>query len=190
MARELNLTTQKQEFIKESYLKEMHTRINWWRHYRKNLQPAPRLKPEANVRDDIKLPTITGPSIQAKVDNKNGLNIHSVQNLRDGKWSDQIETSPTESEMKPVSPGTRSLLYHGTSKEGKGRYHYLKIRNSFGPDEKYCYPIATSWIYGWHFAGNLIDNSCPQYRRCRIVSDTFYRKNGILAQPNHTDMAL
>ncbi|XP_069812368.1 protein SPMIP1 [Dendropsophus ebraccatus] len=182
MARELNLTTQKQEFIKESYLKEMHTRINWWRHHRQNTQPAPHLK--AKVKDHYKLPTI-----QTKIDNNNCLDIQNVLHLRNGRRSEQMETSPIESMMKPVSAGTRSLLYNGTSKEEKGRYCYLKVRNSLGPEEKYCYPIATSWVYGWHL-GNLLDNSCPQYRRCRIVSDTFYRKNGIPTQPNHTDMAL
>ncbi|XP_066446024.1 protein SPMIP1 [Eleutherodactylus coqui] len=188
MSRELNLTTQKQEFMKESYLKEMQTRINWWRHYRQNRQPEPRLQSKAKVKDHFKLPTVDS-SIQAKLDNKNCSNIQSVQNLEDGKKSDQQETNIIESEMKPVSPETRSLLYHGTSKEEKGRYCYLKIRNSLGPEEKYCYPIATSWVYGWHL-GDLVENSCPQYRRCGIVNNTFYRKNGIPTQPNHADMAL
>lgn len=188
MARELNLTTQKQEFMKESYLKEMHTRINWWRH-RQNMQPVPHKTSKAKVKDHFRLPTIIDSKIQADIDNKNCKDTKNVQIVRTCRGSDEMETSPIESEMKPVSPGIRSLLYHGTSKEEKGRYRYLKTRKSLGPEEKYCYPIATSWVYGWHL-GNFVDNSCPQYRRCRIVSDTFYRKNGIPTQPNHTDMAL
>ncbi|KAG8576714.1 hypothetical protein GDO81_009943 [Engystomops pustulosus] len=190
MAREVNLTTQKQEFIKESYLKEMHTRVNWWRHYRQNFPPSPHLK--SKVKDHVKLPTINDSCIQAKMnskDDKNSLDIENVLNLNDGRKNDQMETGLIESEMKPVSPEIRSLLYQGTSKEEKGRYRYLKIRNRLGPEEKYCYPITTSWVYGWHL-GNLVDNSCPQYRRCHIVSDTFYRKNGIPTQPKRTDMAL
>ncbi|XP_056429089.1 protein ATP6V1FNB [Hyla sarda] len=187
MARESNLTTQKQEFIKESYLKEMHTRINWWRHHRPNIQPVLHSKAKTKVKDHYKLPTIMHSSIQT--DNKNLLDIQNVQHMSTASRSEQMETSLTDSMMKPVSPGTRSLLYNGTSKEQKGRYCYLKVRNSLRPEEKYCYPLATSWIYGWHL-GNLVDNSCPQYRRCRIVSDTFYRKNGIPTQPSHTDMAL
>ncbi|KAM3926673.1 protein SPMIP1 [Leptodactylus fuscus] len=185
MAR-VTLTTQKQEFIKESYLKEMYTRINWWRHYRENMQPVSHLQSKTKVKDHFKLPTITDSRIQAKMDNKNCLD---VQSPTDDRKINEMEISSMESQMKPVSPETRSLLYHGTSKEQKGRYYYLKIRNSLGPDEKYKYPITSSWVYGWNL-GNLVDNSCPQYRRCRIVSDTFYRKNGIPSQPNHTDMAL
>ncbi|XP_069618173.1 protein SPMIP1 [Ranitomeya imitator] len=184
MAREFNLTTQKQEFIKESNLKEIQTRMNWWRKYRQNSQAvSPETsKMKAKVKDHLKLPTITHPSLQAKMEKK------KQDQEPSNRQTDQMETSTTEYQMKPISGETRGLLYHGTSKEGKGRYHYLKIRNSLGPEEKYYYPLATSWVYGWH-VGNLVDNG-PQFRRCRIVSDTFYRKNGIPTQPKYTDMAL
>lgn len=150
MARELNLTTQKQDFIKESYIKEMQTRINWWRHYRQNMQPVPPIKSKAKGKDHFRLPTIIDSRIQTDIDNKNCMDTKNSQKLRTASRSDEMESSPIESQMKPVSPGTRSLLYHGTSKEEKGRYRYLKIRNSLGPEEKYCYPVATSWVYGWH----------------------------------------
>ncbi|KAM4035270.1 protein SPMIP1 [Anomaloglossus baeobatrachus] len=184
MARELNLTTQKQEFIKESNLKEIHTRMNWWRQYRQGVQAGQhdRSKIKVKVNDHLKLPSITHPNLEAKIENKK----EDLEPSNSG--SDQMESSTIDSQMKPVSAEARSLLYHGTSKEGKGRYRYLKLRNSLGPEEKYYYPLATSWVYGWH-VGNLVDN-CPQFRRCRIVSDTFYRKNGIPTEPTYTDMAL
>ncbi|XP_075711224.1 protein SPMIP1 isoform X2 [Rhinoderma darwinii] len=167
MARELNLTTQKQEFMKESYLKEIHTRINWWHHYRQNLQPVPHLVSKPKVKNHFKLPTIIHSSIEANIDNKNCLDIHQdVHNPREGRNSDEMKTGLMESQMKPVSPGTRSLLYQGTSKEEKGRHRYLKARNILGPEEKYCFPVTTSWDYGWRLGTiiglhmTLIQQSC------------------------------
>ncbi|XP_063782771.1 protein SPMIP1 [Pseudophryne corroboree] len=183
MARQFTLTTQKQECIKETYLKEIMTRINWRQRY---AQTFPTI---ATFKAKPKLPPITGSSVHVTSDDKRSENIQqNVQTLKDLSKSDKVEaTSVMNTQMKPVSPKTRSLLYNGTSKEEEGRYRYMKTRSHLKPEEKYLFPLATSWEYGWEIVN--IDNN-NWHRRCRIVTDTFYRKNGIPSEPSPRDMAL
>eukprot|EP00062_Callorhinchus_milii_P024159 gi/632983771/ref/XP_007908813.1/ PREDICTED: uncharacterized protein LOC103190017 [Callorhinchus milii] len=90
-------------------------------------------------------------------------------------------------DMRPVTPQTRALLYDGFSKEEKGRYQYLKARVSKGPDEKYEYPFTTSWDYGWRL-GDMVKYQTPAHGRSAIIQGTFYRKNGIFASQEATDV--
>jgi hypothetical protein len=91
--------------------------------------------------------------------------------------------SKTVVEMRPVSPSVRKLLYRGFTKEGKGRYQYLQARTAKKPEEKYKFPLTSSWDYGWHLDDVVKDFHAPLYGRSRIVRDTFFRRNGILYEP-------
>ncbi|XP_075061356.1 protein SPMIP1 [Mixophyes fleayi] len=192
MARQFNLTTQTQECMKETYLKELMTRINWRRRYAKNFPTIATSKLKPKIKDHFKLPSISDPSFQVANDNKSYESSHqNAQSPQDRSKTNVVETtSAMVAQMRPVSPKTQSLLYHGTSKQEEGRYHYMKARNNLKPEEKYLFPLATSWDYGWHLAGNSNNINCPLHRRCRIVTDTFFRKNGIPPEPNLKDMAL
>ena len=84
-------------------------------------------------------------------------------------------------DMWPVIPPTRASLYDGFSKEGKGRYRYLKSRHEQIPETKYRFPLLSSWDYGWRL-GDVIkkeDMHKPAAGRTRIVADTFYTRTGI-----------
>jgi len=81
--------------------------------------------------------------------------------------------------MNQVEPETLDKIYQGSSREGKGRYSYLKARHELNPEMKYKYPMVSSWEYGWRL-GDVIKVSeikNPPFGRSRIVADTFYRSN-------------
>ena len=82
-------------------------------------------------------------------------------------------------EMRTVTPAIRSQLYKGFSKEGTGRYAYLQIRKIKKPEDKYDFPITSSWEYGWRLDDVVKEFRAPQFGRSRIVKDSFYRTNGI-----------
>ncbi|XP_072254863.1 protein SPMIP1 [Pyxicephalus adspersus] len=191
MAREFNLTTQKQEFLRECYLKEILTRFNWRRRYGQNLPCFENKKQKIVMTKNtvsFKLPAITDAVIHDRMDQKRSEKIHRKK--QSPKERNQIEpTCFTDNLMRPASPRTRNLLYSGTSKEEQGRYQYMKARNNLRPENKYTYPLVSSWEYGWQM-GNASNSNGSPYRRCRIVNDTFFRKNGIPCQPHPKDMAL
>ena len=82
-------------------------------------------------------------------------------------------------EMRQVTPAIKSQLYKGFSKEGTGRYAYLQIRKLKKPEDKYDFPITSSWEYGWKLDDVVKEFRAPAFGRSRIVKDSFYRTNGI-----------
>jgi hypothetical protein len=85
------------------------------------------------------------------------------------------------SDMKPVNKQTFDLLYEGFSKEGKGRSQYLKIRKGENPEDKYEYPILSSYEYGWKLKEVAPAYKTPINGRTKIVEDSFYRRNGVFS---------
>jgi len=77
----------------------------------------------------------------------------------------------------------RRMLFHGFTKEGKGRYQYLRARMLKRPEDKYMHPITSSWEYGWKLNDVVTEFRAPQFGRSRIVRDTFLRRNGIFYEP-------
>ncbi|XP_068128724.1 protein SPMIP1 [Hyperolius riggenbachi] len=194
MAREFNLTTQKQEFLKECYVKEILTRFHWRHQHGQNLPSL--AKPKCNTakpktKNRFSLPTIPNASSCGNKNEEAAEGIHTnAQRVTDnGEVDDEEGADINDSLMRPASPRTQRLLYFGTSKEEEGRYRYMKTRNNLKPQDKYSYPLITSFEYGWHI-GNIADNQSSVFRRCRIVRDTFFRKNGIPTDPDPKDMAL
>lgn len=57
--------------------------------------------------------------------------------------------APIQSEMYPVLPATRALLYEGISHDFQGRYRYLNTRKLDIPEMRYLFPITTNFTYGW-----------------------------------------
>lgn len=62
-------------------------------------------------------------------------------------------------EMRAPTPQTSQLLYQGFSHEGKGRRHYLQERKMKGPEEKFHYPVLSSWEYGWRLGKHNLFSS-------------------------------
>ncbi|XP_054550954.1 uncharacterized protein LOC119230461 isoform X2 [Talpa occidentalis] len=60
------------------------------------------------------------------------------------------QTKPEGLEMRKVPPSTLQLLFQGISHDGEGRALYLRERHRQKPEEKFPYPILSSWDYGWH----------------------------------------
>ena len=99
------------------------------------------------------------------------------------KLADQSTNATLTVDMHPPAPRVRSKLYDGFTKEGKGRYQYLQSRYQDVPENKYQFPVLSSWEYGWRL-NDVIRNEDihkPAYGRTRIVADTFYTRTGIPA---------
>ncbi|XP_045386417.1 uncharacterized protein LOC123623387 [Lemur catta] len=60
------------------------------------------------------------------------------------------QTRPEGLEMRQAPPSTLQLLFQGISHDGQGRALYLRERHRQKPEEKFRYPIVSSWEYGWH----------------------------------------
>lgn len=98
------------------------------------------------------------------------------------KLSEQLRLSGANllSDMRPARPEVRQVLYDGFSKEGKGRAKYLRARKSDDPEEKYEYPLVSSFDYGWKLDETGKDEyRNPVHGRNKIVEDSFYRRNGV-----------
>lgn len=52
--------------------------------------------------------------------------------------------------MRRAPPGTLKLLFQGISHDGQGRALYLRERHRQKPEEKFLYPVLSSWEYGWN----------------------------------------
>uniref|UniRef100_A0A7M4G2Y6 Uncharacterized LOC109311300 n=1 Tax=Crocodylus porosus TaxID=8502 RepID=A0A7M4G2Y6_CROPO len=161
MTRNLNdlLTTRDQDCWKELIEKELFSRVGWNTKYR---QKFPRLQPCSGPRTKCFLPI-----------------IFSSKDLP--RKQEEGVQEPLLPEMRPASPGTMRLLYQGISREGKGRHLYLQERKQKSPEDKFSYPVLSSWEYGWRLG------KAPTHAKSRIVRDTFYIKNGIFHHPSKSD---
>lgn len=84
--------------------------------------------------------------------------------------------SPAVSDMIEPDVTTRQKIYS----QG-GRSDYLRTRHRRRPESRYAFPVVSSWEYGWRL-GDVIPTDAmhnPAHGRCRIISDTFYRSNGL-----------
>ncbi|GFT20668.1 uncharacterized protein NPIL_61341 [Nephila pilipes] len=84
--------------------------------------------------------------------------------------------------MKPVHPKTKKLLYEGISKEDEGKIKYLKVRKKKKPEDKYYFPVCTSWEYGWTY-GQEPDLSFPEHGRKQAMKPSFFRPNDVQLKP-------
>jgi len=177
--------TQSQNFWKESILKESQFRLSWMEKRKNGETPLVKSRNYEVFRKKIednkpsedlfnRLPKITNAPhynrIKADFNQPHGL--------------DRATTAPmdaSETGMRAVSPQSKSTLYDGFTKEGKGRQRYLEQRNLIDPEKKFFFPFLSSWEYGWR-QGDVIKREeikKPTYGRKRIVDDTFYTRNGV-----------
>ena len=188
MARNYPANTQVQKFLEESYNKERDTRLQWYFKLRENssanigaskqsevarrkIQNAP--KPAEDLFNKI-----SGDYAPQKF-NKKKSDFNDFDTKSDGGLPKLV------AEMQPVDCTVKSKLFDGFTKEGKGRYQYLHSRYKESPEDKFTFPLLSSWEYGWRL-GDVIkkeDIKKPQHGRTKIVADTFYTRTGIPANP-------
>ncbi|XP_019392416.1 PREDICTED: uncharacterized protein LOC109311300 [Crocodylus porosus] len=187
------LTTRDQDCWKELIEKELFSRVGWNTKYR---QKFPRLQPCSGPRTKCFLPIIFSSKEQEEGNQgeetgfkKNGIS-HQERQPKDVSLPRKQEEGvqePLLPEMRPASPGTMRLLYQGISREGKGRHLYLQERKQKSPEDKFSYPVLSSWEYGWRLGGFVTEGKAPTHAKSRIVRDTFYIKNGIFHHPSKSD---
>ncbi|KAK7499479.1 hypothetical protein BaRGS_00009131 [Batillaria attramentaria] len=181
-ARNANFTTQYQEFLKEAIEKESSKRLNWFHNRRSQSMNKPRQlevfrkkitegsKPSEALLE--KLPAIK----------KEARHARQKADFNDPLLGQRAYTSiDLQDEMRPPSPKTKDALFDGFTKEGKGRHQYLRRRYDTIPENKFTFPMVSSWEYGWRL-GDVIkkeDIKKPTHGRTRVVEDTFYTRNGI-----------
>ncbi|XP_036037747.1 protein ATP6V1FNB [Onychomys torridus] len=138
MSRQLNMDTLRQNFWKEEYLREMRLRCEW--HRKHGTLVKAKQKAKAAARLPLKLPTLMpkSPGLPPPV-SKTALS----------KAPSPVPEVHFQSEMYPVSPDTKALLYEGISHDFQGRYQYLNTRKLDLPETRYLFPITTNFTYGW-----------------------------------------
>lgn len=186
MSRNYPANTQIQKFLEESYNKERDTRLGW---YFKNVQNSDqartskqfevfRKKIEAAcpkpTEDLLKLRKLKAKNYHKK------LVDYEANVMRMPEGSSRLAALPAVDMVQPPER-SKTLLYDGFTKEGKGRYQYLQQRYQTIPETKYQFPVLSSWEYGWRL-GDVIRTEeirKPANGRTRIVADTFYTRTGI-----------
>ena len=179
MSRESNINTTRQEFLKESFSKEAKLRNRWFQGYfgantlPAHLQSERAGSPGLNTK---KKPSVTLIKIRPAPPTP-PIKLSQIDEI-----PAMIESGEKFKEMRSPSPGTKGIIFSGLSCEGNGRKAYLRKRNKKPPELKFEYPQTSALEVGWQIAA-LSKEQVDQpafYGKGRIVSDTFFRSNGVL----------
>ncbi|KAL4226592.1 hypothetical protein ACF0H5_014576 [Mactra antiquata] len=178
--------TQIQKFLEESYNKERDVRLSWHGKAKNSQSSLGKSKQLEVFKRKIENDSKPADGLLSKVpkgvkEPRYNKKIIGINDTLAGKESSEVLSA----EMRPVTPHTKEKLYDGFTKEGKGRYQYLLERYERNPEEKFSFPLLSSWEYGWRL-GDVIkkaDIKKPPYGRTRIVADTFYTRTGIPGIP-------
>ncbi|XP_032892505.1 protein ATP6V1FNB [Amblyraja radiata] len=172
------IDSQSQKCWAELIDKESATRINWKEKYGDTFSLIPDTAPK-KVPKVFQLPArdVVLPAIRSARRQEGTRRVVAVQ----GPMSGPVE------EMRGVSPQIRGLLYDGFSKEQRGRHQYLRKRAATLPEDKYYYPVLSSWTYGWRQGDVVGELQLPAHGRLRIINNTFFRRNGIFHNQSVTD---
>lgn len=185
MSRSYPANTQIQKFLEESYNKERDARLAW---YQKGLDGEEKIQSKQfevfKKKIEAACPKPTEALLQLR--HTKPKNYHKrIIKFDDGLsklMAGRRKASQTQLvEMHPAPRRQQTMLYDGFTKEGKGRYQYLQSRYRHIPEDKYEFPVLSSWEYGWRL-GEVIDKDDvrkPMHGRTRIVADTFYTRTGI-----------
>ncbi|CAJ1051983.1 protein ATP6V1FNB-like [Xyrichtys novacula] len=174
------LTTQSQNCYREQIKKEMLTRLAWKRRYA-DLYPScnehprtrtgktqlPHLPAEERTPEKMSDPPPPPPPV-----------VPSEEEQR-------LSAPPL---MRPVSPKSRNTLYQDSSHHGKGRRLYLQRRGQIKPEERFDFPVLSSWEYGWRLGDYTLNYKTPSRAKFSVVKNTFYARNGVFSSPTATDM--
>ncbi|XP_060897825.1 protein SPMIP1 [Labrus mixtus] len=178
------LTTQSQNCYREQIQKEMMTRLAWKRRYAEhypscynpgNTSAETTQLPHLPADHRTVLPTVT---MKPKPPPPPPPPVVSLDEER------RLSVAPL---MRPVSPQTRSALYQESSHHGKGRSLYLQRRGRIRPEERFDFPVLSSWEYGWRLGDYTLDYTTPSRAKSSVVKNTFYARNGVFNNKSATD---
>ncbi|XP_078803946.1 protein SPMIP1 [Oryzias latipes] len=172
------LTTQSQNCYKEQIQRELLTRLAWKSRYAK-------LYPSAlSLQGSTQLPPL--PPGARKPEKQNP--PPHPQSLAPTMEKERRQPAPPL--MKPVPPppqSRRAMLQDSSHHQGIGRSLYLQRRGHIRPEEKFDFPLLSSWDYGWRLGDFTLDYRTPSHARSAVVEKTFYSKNGVFRNPSATD---
>ncbi|XP_066469070.1 protein SPMIP1 [Tiliqua scincoides] len=179
------LTTGEQDGWRELINKEAFCRVNWKVKY--GHKYTRHLPDYGTSKRKYFLPALCSPeeSLRSPKCQEEPAQEEGKQQLLEKREGPSLQEPLPE--MRAPTPQTTQLLYQGFSHEGKGRCRYLQERKMKSPEEKFHYPVLSSWEYGWRLGDAVKDIRTPIYGKSRIVMDTFYFKNGIFYHPSKTD---
>ncbi|CAL8337527.1 unnamed protein product [Lota lota] len=163
------MTTQKQNCYREQITKETMTRLAWRSRYAKEYPLSSKTSAPPPPGPQPGPPP--GPTPQPNLTPK----------------PPPKTRTPAPPLMRPPSPQTREILYQGSSHHGTGRGLYLRRRGQKRPEEKFDFPLISSWEYGWRL-GDYSVCGCPASGRSAVVKNTFYCRNGVFSRPATTDL--
>ncbi len=171
------MDNRRQMFLVEAYDKEESVRYAWHLKYSKAFAKQAVAKKKQKC-DSSKMKVKS--TISKRIQNlKNEMKQSSPEPQFIEESTDEASQPVLPQDMRPVTPGTRSLLYNGISAHEEGRYAYLNKRNTKSPEEKYVFPMTSSSLYGWKIMDFSATRSSEYARTC-VVRDTFYRPSGII----------
>lgn len=141
------MTTREQNAWRELIKKEAFCRVGWKAKYGSKY---PRRVPDFGVsRKKCSLPAIHLPENRVSSSACGEVTVKKDKEQQMEGEKDGLGFQEPFPEMRAPTPETTQLLYQGFSHEGEGRRHYLKERKMKSPEEKFCYPVLSSWEYGW-----------------------------------------
>ncbi|XP_033181089.1 protein ATP6V1FNB [Mastacembelus armatus] len=183
------LTTQSQNCYREQIQKEMLTRLTWKSRY---MQVYPSCcNTQNHSREPNKLPQLPAdpraalpPVTRTPEEQSSHFPPPLTPPLLSVEGEGQMNVAPL---MRPVSPQTRKSLYQDSSHHGKGRSLYLQRRGQIRPEDKFDFPLLSSWEYGWRLGDYTLDYRTPVRARSSVVKNTFYARNGVFSSSSATD---
>ncbi|XP_038627930.1 protein ATP6V1FNB [Tachyglossus aculeatus] len=186
------LTTHNQNCWRELIEKETYSRVAWRVHYGKGHLKAPGpVKRHLISTQKGLLPTITNSlkyeGTETQRFGKRGVGVWPLREAEKKGQRECVKAEPLLAEMSPASPWMLQLLYQGISHEGRGRRQYLRERQQQKPEERFKYPVLSSWDYGWCLGDAVKEAKAPAHARSRVIKDTFYFRNGVFHPPCRSD---
>uniref|UniRef100_A0AAV2MLK1 Sperm microtubule inner protein 1 C-terminal domain-containing protein n=1 Tax=Knipowitschia caucasica TaxID=637954 RepID=A0AAV2MLK1_KNICA len=108
---------------------------------------------------------------------------HQVRQFLHQDSSHQVRQSLYQDSSHQV----RQSLYQDSSHQGRGRSLYLRRRGQMLPEQKFDFPLVSSWEYGWRLGDFTLDYKTPTRARSSVVKSTFYARNGVFNESSPTD---
>ena len=172
MARSFPADTKLQSFFTEQYDREANARLQFYKDKKQGTVRSAgsthkRIQGGALING---LPAINPTAFARQMIREDRERIAQI--------SVEAKKFQTKEEMRPPPAKMRDGLYEGFTKEERGRYRYLKQRKLAIPEQKFHFPLLSSWEYGWKIDEEFQLHR-PEYARTRMIQDSFYTRNNV-----------
>jgi len=168
MARSFPADTKMQHFFEEQYTKETTARLQFYEDMKNGRKAR-----SAQSRPVAGLPKINPLEFALRKKREEDETLRQIV--------EQARAKQTLEEMRAVDDKGKTSLYEGFSREGKGRYRYLRERHTLSPETKFTFPMVSSWEYGWKIGEEMPAYGRPRHARTAMIKDSFYTRNGVPA---------